>query len=136
MGRRLNLMLKLNPIITIIVGVIFTIAMVYTGFLILDVSNGFGIMGWLLLAFSLIIGGFIATYFTKGRRIRYSIYEGLIVSIILSIYLGMQMLNDKGLNYMGYISFLGGLTILITLGAGIGGISGSKKFVFIPLPSF
>lgn len=127
-------MQKFNPIITILTGVIITITLIYLGFAIINASNEFGMIGGLLLPVALIIGGFISTYFTEKKFIRYSIYEGLIVSLIFSIYLLIPMLNDTGLTYLHYIVTWSGLTILITLGACLGGISGSKHNLIIPIP--
>ena len=93
-------MLKLNPVISIISGIIVTITIAYIGYLIIDTPN-FGILDIISLYFSLIIGGFISTYFTEKRDISYGVYEGLILSIICATYLEG---TGNGLSYINYIS--------------------------------
>ena len=117
-------MLKLNPVITIISGIIVTITMAYVGFLIIDAK--FGILHMVLLYSSFIIGGFISTYFTEKRHTVYGIYEGLILSIMFSAYVG-TILTDNGLTYINYISAYSVITLVITSATSIGSTLGRKR---------
>ena len=116
-------MRKFNPVISIISGIVVTITMAYVGFLIIDTPN-FGILGIILLCFSLVIGGFISTYFTEKREILYGVYEGLILSIMFATYL---VRNGNGLSYINYISIYINVALIFVPFTCIGAFIGRKK---------
>lgn len=84
--------MRFHPIISIILGVIVSFILYFIAVL------GFGAFAWVgaaistrpgsswsgvfLLIVSYILGGFIATYFTKEKKIKYGLYEGLILILI------------------------------------------------------
>lgn len=70
-----------------------------------------------LIAF--ILGGFIAIYYAKERRILYGLYEGLLFVFIITII-------DIILNYIYFssLSFLIYLPLIILIGAIFGTIGG------------
>lgn len=88
-------MKRFHPVISIFLGVICCFALYLLAVL------GFGIYAWvgaflnlpnpslfgiLLLIVSFIIGGFIATYFAKEKKLRYGLYEGVFITLILIIF--------------------------------------------------
>ncbi|MCZ3365440.1 MULTISPECIES: hypothetical protein [Methanobacterium] len=116
-------MRKFNPVISIISGIIVTITMAYVGFLIIDTPN-FGILDIILLCFSLVIGGFISTYFTEKRRIVYGVCEGLILSIMCATYV---VGTGKGLSYINYIAAYINVALGFVSATYIGSILGRKN---------
>jgi MFS-type transporter involved in bile tolerance (Atg22 family) len=103
---KVNLNFK-NPIFTIIAGAIIAFAWMFLPI--------FGYMGPL-------VGGFLATYFAKEKKIMYGIYVGIIITIILVI--------SARLEYLGNIDPLFGLIIAfwIFLPAIIGSYLGKKAY--------
>jgi hypothetical protein len=97
--------------------------MAYVGFLIIGTPN-FGILDILLLCFSLVIGGFISTYFTEKRRIVYGLCEGLILSIICATYV---VGTGNGLSYINYISAYINVALGFVPATYIGAILGRKN---------
>jgi hypothetical protein len=87
--------MRCHPAISIVLGVIvsfvlYSLAVLGFGiyswveaFLILPKSSLFGI---LLLIVSFIIGGFIANYFVKEKKLRYGLYEGIFIILILIVF--------------------------------------------------
>jgi hypothetical protein len=86
--------MRFHPIVSIIFGVIVSFV------LYLIAISVFGVIGWIcafqaiqgaswfgtfLLIISYALGGFIATYFAKKRKIQYALYEGILLLIIFSI---------------------------------------------------
>jgi len=70
--------MKVHPIISIFLGIIaifiiLTILALITG----QMLNGVSSTASIILFFILIIGGFIATYYSKDEKIRYGAYTGL-----------------------------------------------------------
>ncbi|WP_414469148.1 hypothetical protein [Methanobacterium sp. ACI-7] len=124
-------MRKLNSKIAISAGVIVTLTMLCVGFLIISNPSEYSIIGWLLIGFSFPTGGFIATYFIIERKLIYSIFEGLIVSLIISIILVVTVPNN-GVTYIDQIRVLGFFTFIITFCAFAGGAAGYKRFIYIP----
>lgn len=83
--------MKFHPVISIFLGVIVSVI------LYLIALSVFGVIGWieafivipgsswfgtLLLIISYILGGFIATYLAKEKKIQYGLYEGIIIILI------------------------------------------------------
>ena len=81
--------MKFHPVISVVLGVITTfIFLLFVGIILMysifDAGSG---SSWFIpvLLFGFLFGGFVATNFAKEIKIRYSIYEGLIVGVIISI---------------------------------------------------
>jgi hypothetical protein len=107
-------MIKFNPIISIIIGIIATFIIAYIGLL----------LTLFIMAAALFIGGFIAVYFAINPKIRYGIYEGLCVSLIST--LGEIILIPNTGSYSDYMKIAIFITFFVTLGAGFGGYLGKK----------
>jgi amino acid transporter len=107
--------MKVHPIISIFLGIIaifimLTILAVITG----QILNGVSSTASIILFFMFIIGGFIATYYSKDEKIRYGAYTGLILSVLTIII---------AYNNLGSNEILMAITdiILISLTTGFGG---------------
>lgn len=73
--------MRLNPIISIILGLIVSyiiFAFIFNLTLLGALDSVFHQIFVIEEVGSLVIGGFIATYFAKGKKIRYGIYVGII----------------------------------------------------------
>jgi len=64
------------------------------------------------------LGGFVTTYFAKDRKIRYGIYEGLLLAVVTSI--GNPLLGYHDLN----IVFIVAIFTIYPLLTGTGGFIG------------
>lgn len=103
--------MRFHPIILIILGVVASFALHF-------ISLSLFTYGWVATVpaiFSYIFGGFIATYFAKERMIRYALYEGIFIMLIIVL---LELLASSDV----YTSFIYG--VLIILLAIIGGMIG------------
>jgi MFS family permease len=99
-----------NPIVTIITGIIFILIVTYL------FDSKIGPYGAFII---IVIGGFIATYFAKERKIRYGLYVGIISMAIAGIST-IFMTNSTDI----IISLLIGSLGIIIIGAVFGTIGG------------
>ena len=108
--------MKVHPGISIILGIItgiilFIISMkLFSGNVLASIASNFVIA---------IIGGFIATYFTKEKKIRYGIYVGIIFSAIF-----ISIVALIPINYIYFLIALVGILFEVLLPATIGGFLG------------
>ena len=108
--------MKVHPGISIILGIItgiilFIISMkLFSGNVLAGISSNFVIA---------IIGGFIATYFAKEKKIRYGIYVGIILSVIF-----ISIVALIPINYIYFLIALVGIIFEMLLPATIGGFIG------------
>ena len=81
--------MKFHPAISIALGVITTFVFsAIVGLLFFYGVPNFGIVSsWFIpfVIFGFLLGGFIATNFAKEMKIRYSIYEGIIMGVLVFI---------------------------------------------------
>ena len=86
--------MKFHPILSIIIGVIASLILFIIAFSVFGVSGwnsafqaiqGASWFGTLLLIVSYSLGGFMATYFAKEKKIEYALYEGIFILLIFSI---------------------------------------------------
>jgi hypothetical protein len=109
--------MKFHPVISIILGIIttFVFISVISFMFIYPVSNGGSVSSWFIIfiIFGLLLGGFIATNFAKEMKIRYSLYEGLVLGVLVYI--------NEVINQVYNIEFLIFVIILSALISGIGG---------------
>jgi uncharacterized membrane protein len=108
--------MKVHPVISIILGII-------TGIILLIISmklfSGNALAAAATDFIISIIGGFIATYFAKEKKIRYGIYEGIILSVIF-----ISIVALIPINYMYFLIALVGIIFEVLLPASIGGFIG------------
>ena len=95
--------MRFHPVVSIFLGFF-----IFSIFLFISVDNLSSIFPYFIIL-SFIISGFIATYFAKGRKIRYSLYE-LIPVILACFYLKQEIWGLVAL----FIIPLGGLLGRIT----------------------
>lgn len=82
--------------------------------------------GTFLLIISYTLGGFIATYFTKEKKIQYALYEGIFLLIIFSI---LTVPNSSLDATKLLLLFIGGtLLLLFTVMGGMFGQMIDKNF--------
>ena len=113
--------MRFHPVASVILGVIA--AIIFFGPLWNFSIFLFGETSWALwgLIFAaLIIGGFIATYFTKEKRIRYGSYVGIILAAMMILWLGFEGIIMAIFQFMFYCVFfsviagIGGFIVKIT----------------------
>ena len=77
-------MVKFHPIISILLGILSFF--VFTTFIVIISLFAFKSTWFMpiLLFIGIPLGGFIATYFAKDKKIRYGLYEGLLLAILTS----------------------------------------------------
>lgn len=127
--------MRFHPVVSIIFGVIVSFV------LYLVALSVFGVIGWVgafqaiqgaswfgtfLLIVSYTLGGFIATYFAKERKILYALYEGIFILLIFC----MLTVPNSSLDAIKLLLFSYGGTLLILL-AVTGGVFGqmiNEKF--------
>ena len=106
--------MKFHPIISIILGITAAVSIFGISMLI------FGETSWIpgaVFIFAFILGGFIATYFTKIKRTRYGIYVGIIFAAMLFI-LGMGSYTESDISWAIF------MPVLFSVLTGIGGFLG------------
>jgi uncharacterized membrane protein YjgN (DUF898 family) len=74
--------MRFHPIVSIFSGLIVVVLLVIIS---VRVFNATPVLGMAVILLSIIIGGFLATYFSKYRKIRYSFYMGLILAVLFAI---------------------------------------------------
>lgn len=91
------------------------------GFIVFEIIYQIALEWFLLLIYvAMVLGGFIATYFAKKRKIEFGLYEGMciIISILLfTVYYGLNVSLGIGFIFMALV------ILLIT---GLGGLIGTK----------
>lgn len=95
--------MKFHPIISIILGLFVALVLVMIP-LVFDAPS---LVGNAMFIFAFILGGFIATYFSKDKNIMYSIYMGLIAAVLFSIIESPDGLNKLPAILLGFIQFPG-----------------------------
>jgi hypothetical protein len=131
-------MKSFHPVISIILGVIVSFV------LYLIVLSVFGVMGWVggfqaiqgaswvgtfLLIISYIIGGFIATYFAKKKKIQYALYEGTVILLIFStLTVPSLSLDTTNLQLLLIFSYGVLLLLLAVTGGMFGQMIKNEKF--------
>ncbi|MGB9199933.1 hypothetical protein [Methanobacterium sp.] len=107
--------MKVHPVISIFSGIIAIFIMLsILGIVTGQMMDGISSISGVILFFIFIIGGFIATYFSKDERIRYGAYSGLILSVLVII-IGHNYLGSNGI-FMALADI-----VLISLTTGFGG---------------
>ncbi len=71
--------MKFHPVISIILGVIVSFI-----FYLIPIL-GFGTFGAFIQLFSYVIGGFIAVFYAREKKIQYALYDGLIMMLIIDL---------------------------------------------------
>lgn len=97
--------MKFHPAISIILGIV-TILMwfILAGILGLDFSKSISNTSGGATLIILILGGFVATYFTEDKKIRYSIYEGLIFTAFVGLSKNLKLIFAA---FIAYVLFIG-----------------------------
>lgn len=108
--------MKFHPVISILLGIMAAIT-------IFGITTlAFNVTLWTMLVAvpaSLIIGGFIATYFTKEKKRVYSVYVGAIIAVFMVISFGRSLEYDV-------IAYNLLLIVFIPLITSIGGYIGKR----------
>ena len=92
--------MKFRPVISIALGVVTAILFSYSVMFLFTIyafnssSESAGFIPFLIFGF--LIGGYIATNFAKDRKIRYSLYEGLILGVLIVILELFNQIYDIG----------------------------------------
>jgi len=125
-------LMRFHPIVSIFLGVIACYILRLIGI------NGFGVTRWVgavlvlpeyswfgtyLIIVSFILGGFIATYFAKERNMRYGLFEGIIIILLLiflTVPIGFAL--NKYTFTTAYTTIFATITILLL--ASLGGMLG------------
>lgn len=133
--------MKFHPVISIFLGFIVSFI------LYLIALSVFGVIGWVgafqalqgaswvgtfLLIISYVLGGFIATYFAKEKKIQYALYEGIFILLIFGI---MTVPNSYlDINKLPLFSYSGILLLLLAVTGGMFGHMLNEKFIgFSPI---
>lgn len=111
-----------HPILAIIAGII--ILSIYNGFLgsitgaYTDNLSSFGLNEFVIGIIALAVGGFTTTFLSKGKKIQYGIYVGLIVVIISSsVKLYVTHTINIHENYLVLIGAIAGYLLAAALGS-------------------
>ena len=107
--------MKFHPVVSIILGIIVSF-MIFVK-ISLSFSTSILILVAILFA-TLILGGFIATYLTKDRKMKYGVYEGITLAVFIIILL--EIAHSTELNIISVVSAL----VLCPVISGIGGFIG------------
>ncbi|MEL7670339.1 FxLYD domain-containing protein [Methanobacterium sp.] len=111
-----------HPVIAIIVGII--VMYIYNVFLgsvtgAYDLSSS-GLIGFVIGAITLAVGGFTTTFLSKEKKIQYGIYGGLIVviiSLLAKLYTEMTRTVNMPENYLILIGTIAGYLLAAVLGS-------------------
>ncbi|OEC84287.1 MULTISPECIES: hypothetical protein [Methanobacterium] len=111
-----------HPVIAIIVGII--VMYIYNVFLgsvtgAYDLSSS-GLIGFVIGAITLAVGGFTTTFLSKEKKIQYGIYGGLIVviiSLLAKLYAEMTRTVNMPENYLILIGTIAGYLLAAALGS-------------------
>lgn len=103
--------MKFHPAISIILGLIISAILFAISIMTVNATS---VEGNVVNISTLMVGGFIATYFSRDKKIRYSIYMGLLLAVLSSIIIYIKISNDlaviiPGLLYFPLIALMGGL---------------------------
>lgn len=107
--------MRFHPIVSIISGLVVAVVL---DIISVRVFNATPVLGMAVILLGIIIGGFLATYFSKYRKIRYSFYMGLILAVLFAI-----IVKDN----FGLLSVINGF-LFFPLVAFIGGLLGKVKY--------
>lgn len=107
--------MKFHPAISITLGTITVFILP----LILNVFTGVTPIPIIVFIVAIMLGGFIATYFSKENKMQYGIYEGI---IIIAIFIILAALTDT--NDIDILSSLIGVTLVVILPVSIGSYLG------------
>ncbi len=124
-------LMRFHPIVSIFLGVIICSNLRLIGITVFGVTKWVGAVlvlpeyswfGTYLIIVSFILGGFIATYFAKERNMKYGLFEGIII-ILLLIFLTVPVVDLNNYTfttaYMTVFAY-----IMIILLASLGGMLG------------
>lgn len=128
--------MRFHPVISITLGVIIS-------FILCLISiSVFGVIGWVgafqaiqgaswfgtfLLIISYTLGGFIATYFTKEKKIQYALYDGIVILLIFGILTVPNSSLDVITSLLLLFSY-GTLLLLLAVMGGMFGQMADEKF--------
>lgn len=125
---KLNIDIK-DPISTILLGIIITSALMI---LIDNLESYLWVYEYVIpveIVISGLIGGFVATYFAKDKKIRYGIYEGILAILIYITYTYLAYPSEFEFGFFNYFAFLAlFLIFLLLLPAIIGGYLGKTIY--------
>lgn len=107
--------ISFHPVVSIILGIITFYILSYC---LLAAFNGFR-LGLQIMAITAIFGGFIATYFSKQKKMQYGIYAGASIFAIYTLLILVYQKSDASLVY-AFFTFL--------LFTSIGGSIGAKIY--------
>lgn len=113
--------MKFHPVISITLGVVTTYVFIFVAGLISRYHiNLSGEYSWFipLFIFGFLLGGYIATGFSKETKIRYSLYEGIILGLLFFIPGLISQIYDMGSTIFA--------VILFALMGGVGGYIGKS----------
>lgn len=128
--------MRFHPVVSIILGAIISFI------LYLIAISVFGVIGWIggfqaiqgaswfgtfLLIISYTLGGFIATYFAKEKKIQYALYEGIFILFIFSILTVPNSHLDAATLLLSLFSY-GILLLLLAVTGGMFGQMTDEKF--------
>lgn len=112
--------MKFRPAISIFLGIVVTILIF--GIAVLFFGEASGVL-WFTGFFAVTTGGFIATYFTKNKKIRYGLYVGIILTILMLI-LDLEDYNgDIGDSILFFVLF----SVITCIGGFFGKITDKNK---------
>ena len=109
--------MKVHPVISIILGIITVFILP----LIWSVFTGAAPIPIIVFVVAIVLGGFIATYFSKEKKMQYGIYEGIIIILIFIIPEALTHTTD-----IDILSSLIGITLVVLLPVSIGGYLGKS----------
>ncbi|HML04427.1 MAG TPA: hypothetical protein VK426_01505 [Methanobacterium sp.] len=112
--------MNFRPIISIIIGTIVALVLSF----LIDVS--LHSLPKIVLIITTLIGGFIATYFTKEKKIRYGIYVGISLTVISTLFLSLFLTNLIINDILPL--YLYGAIVNSVLPASIGGFLGKMAY--------
>lgn len=122
---KLNLNIK-DPIITITVGTIITFALMI---LIDNLESYLWVWDYAIpmgTVISGLIGGFVATYFAKDKKIRYGIYEGILAVLVNITYAYLADFPEMSFGLIVFTALI--FIFLLILPAIIGGYFGKTLY--------
>jgi putative membrane protein (TIGR04086 family) len=109
--------MKFHPVISIILGIVVFFVTFFSAIAVLEYFLGRNalVAAFIIIPLILIGAGFIATYFTKEKKIRYSLYAGIIIAAVAAT---LAIMDNN--NIIAVISEF----IVYPLTMGIGGFLG------------
>lgn len=125
--------MKFHPVISIVLGVTASFVL----YLIALSLIGYGWVNGFLTIFSYIIGGFIAVFYARKKKIQYALYEGIILILILEFLTNFIVSSDVFVYFVYSISIF----LLAMIGGMIGlmidkNYSGFNPYISVLAGSF